>query len=183
MPNMLDMSDVRIVPVWLACRFDVPKAMILKQAHWMMRHEYNRVTHEERVWFKRGMDAWQSDLPMYSKRTLERHLSELEDEGLILSTTYLNRIDRPETTDGYYRYDQTKWYTVVMEHERLNVYDSEPQETILDDTGPHETVVDDKVSNAPDNVAGDLQSDTIAGSPDKIAGSPAKVADSSSIKE
>ena len=158
MTNMLDATDVLVVPVRLAIEIGVPKAVVIRQAWWHMRKRFDgNVEWEGRRWFKQPMEMWLEDFPFWSKRTVYRYLGELEDEGILISSTEINRVEREGVVKNYYRSDKTKWYTVDEDHPALQI----------------------EVANGSDNLA---PGDNLSQNDDNLSQICAKLAGSSSIK-
>lgn len=87
----------------LAVHTGVNGALVLQQIHyWINNPKVGRVIDGQK-WVRNSLTEWQKDnFPFWSKSTISRILSKLEDDGFIISRGDINR----------HGYDRTLWYTI-----------------------------------------------------------------------
>jgi hypothetical protein len=102
------LENERSIPLHpsLAHTFGVPQAIILQQIRfWMKTYssaDNKRHFHDGRWWVYNTYEQWQKDnFGFWSKRTIQRHINDLEKQGVLLS-------DEFNKDTG----DRTKWYTI-----------------------------------------------------------------------
>lgn len=120
---LIDESPYQFLPS-LGQIFGDTEALILQQLHYVLQKPYFdderllTATFEARQWVKIEMWMWWDELDGFCKhipqRTFERKKSDLEKEGVILTTDRLNT-----DTD-----DKTRWFTLNYEllHEKENAH-------------------------------------------------------------
>lgn len=106
--NTLREAESRHYSVQLAKKVGDRQATILQQLHfWLTRSKYRVHTDgDHRLWLQRSVAEWhETDFPYWSKRTIERLLSDLESKGLIIAKHKVGRGD-----------PQVKWFTIEYTH-------------------------------------------------------------------
>ena len=98
----------------LATKIGLNEAMFLQQLHYWVDRSHNEF--EGRKWVYNTVPEWCKQFPFWSKRTLERILSTLEKQGLILVGNYNRK-----------GFDRTKWYTV--NYEKLTELEAEDEKS------------------------------------------------------
>lgn len=83
----------------LAQKIGLNEAIVLQQIHYWLQTKPHEI--DGKLWTYNTLDEWQKNFPFWSKRTIQRILKRLEQEGLIKS----EKINK-------HQYDQTKWYTI-----------------------------------------------------------------------
>lgn len=90
----------------LAVAIGLNEAIILQQMHyWLKRSEH---VMEGETWIYNTYSQWQQQFPFWGLNTIKRAVQQLEECGIVTSTTRFNR--NP--------IDKTKWYTI--NYHRLN---------------------------------------------------------------
>lgn len=103
----------------LATMIGLHESIILQQIHyWLMRTNHIQL---DRKWVYFTYDDFTEQFPFFSKSTIRRLISNLENKGL-LSSNHFNRL----------KIDRTKWYTINYENlENLKTEDYPPTEAEL----------------------------------------------------
>ena len=84
----------------MACKYGLNEAIFITQLHyWLKKATCRRI--KGTPWHYDTVDAWQKQLPFFSKRTLERIISALIKEKLI-------KVCQVNKRKG----DRTNWYTL-----------------------------------------------------------------------
>ena len=81
----------------------VPAATFIQQLHYRLLYQGHE--HDGKNWFYNTIDNWVKEIGSYSKRTIERIVSELRENSLIETTTEYNR----------HKTDRKLWYTINYE--------------------------------------------------------------------
>jgi hypothetical protein len=84
----------------LAVAVGLNEAIFLQQLHYWLRQSGKE--REGRRWVYNTYEEWAEQLPFWSVRTIRRIVGELEERGLVVSTTAYNA----------QKIDRTKWYTI-----------------------------------------------------------------------
>ncbi len=87
----------------LAKAIGLNEAIILQQLHWWTSKETN--VRDGRSWVYNTYDDWVQQFPFWSKITIRRAIGNLENNGLVISTSKYNKM----------HIDNTKWYAVDYE--------------------------------------------------------------------
>lgn len=88
----------------LAKAVGLNESIALQQLHYWLSSSQHQI--DGRTWVYNTIDAWRQQFPFWSRRTIQRILSGLEQSGLILTGQYNES-----------RWDHTKWYTI--DYDRL----------------------------------------------------------------
>lgn len=99
---LLDSRPLVVVPE-LAVAIGLAEAIILQQIHYWL--EINR--REERnyrdgyTWTYNSVVEWQKQFPFYTTKTIQRTITKLENQGILISRLYNKE-----------NFDRTKWYRI-----------------------------------------------------------------------
>ena len=99
---LLDSRPLVVVPE-LAVAIGLAEAIILQQIHYWL--EINR--REERnfrdgyTWTYNSVAEWQKQFPFYTTKTIQRTITKLENQGILISKLYNKE-----------NFDRTKWYRI-----------------------------------------------------------------------
>ena len=100
---LLDEYPLILLPT-AACVFGDRPALFLQQVHyWCKLFERQRTLrhyHRGRWWVWNSLEGWQTQFPFWSTRTIERIITRLQHQDLILIDNY-----------NLMSYDRTRWYT------------------------------------------------------------------------
>jgi hypothetical protein len=91
-----------------AIRHGIPKAVLLYNIRfWLDKNKANVAhTHDGYVWTYNSGSAFAELFPEMTTRSIQRHLLELENAGVLLSSSKYNKAG----------FDRTKWYTIPQEY-------------------------------------------------------------------
>ena len=105
---LIEEPPLQVLPT-LATRIGLGKAILLQQVHYWCINPKIGIVRDGKRWIRNTAEEWQKDnFPFWSLKTVKRTIAALEEDGLLLSRSDLNK-------SGY---DRTKWYTI--NHEVLN---------------------------------------------------------------
>src|SRR5688572_12586139 len=82
---LIDESPLQVLPS-LAVAIGLNEAIVLQQVHYWIKtskHEF-----DGRRWIYNTLEAWHSQFPFFSVRTIQRIFERLRDSGLLLSANY-----------------------------------------------------------------------------------------------
>lgn len=102
MKNLLLNEHPLVILPSLAKKIGLNEAIILQQLHYWLqksKHEY-----DGRRWIYNTYEKWQEQFPWWSTRTIQRIMSELEKQNIIIAGNY-NKL----------KIDKTKWYSINYE--------------------------------------------------------------------
>jgi hypothetical protein len=109
--DLLHEAEYLVISKTLAQALDVPKSILLRRiAFWCdynSRPEHDKAKthyHDGKWWMYQSLPAWEHDIAIYSERTIQRALADLEALNLILADNFNKLL-----------MDRTKWYTVNEE--------------------------------------------------------------------
>jgi len=97
MKYLIEESPLVVQPTLIKV-FGLKKAILIQQIQYWAKYQKN--IRDGISWVWNTYPAWIEQLPFYSERTLKRDMKELEEAGVILSTSKYNRMNT----------DRTKWY-------------------------------------------------------------------------
>jgi len=121
--NLVEAGEVRVFNRVLADRLGDREAMFLGQLHFWLTHGQHNQQHDGRQWVRKSAKQWHDlDFSFWSVRTVERIISRLEAQGILLS--------RPGTIS-----DQRKIYTIDYDHETLRPTDKVSEGVRQNDVG------------------------------------------------
>jgi len=105
---LIEEPPLQVLPT-LATKIGLGKAILLQQVHYWCSNPKMGIVRDGKRWIRNTAEEWQKDnFPFWSLKTVKRTIAALEEDGLLLSRSDLNK-------SGY---DRTKWYTI--NHEVLN---------------------------------------------------------------
>jgi len=111
----LDNETPLIINVELAVAIGLNEAIILRQIHYwiILNKKTNQNYHEYKYWTYNSIEKWNEQFPFWSKNTVKRTFTKLEETGFLLVGNY-NKAS----------FDRTKWYTInyCLLYETLNDY-------------------------------------------------------------
>lgn len=87
---LMDEYPLMVSP-WLAKEIGLNEAIFLQQLRFWESKNMGRVDEDGRRWIYNSIPAWLEQFPFLSERTLKRVLTNLENTGLLLTTTRFNR--------------------------------------------------------------------------------------------
>ncbi|MER2061463.1 MAG: hypothetical protein ABS894_00880 [Aerococcus urinaeequi] len=96
----------------LACLIGVPEALMFQQIYYWVQKEIN--IRDGYSWVYNTYEEWQKQFPFWSTKTIQRTITSLEKQGLIVSSSEYNKM----------AIDKTKWY-------RLNIVSSPSGQNVL----------------------------------------------------
>lgn len=99
---LLDEHPLQVMPT-LATIIGLNESIILQQIHyWLKNKEQARRDYiKGRHWVYNTYEQWQQQFPFWSKMTIRRTITKLENQGLLLTANH-NKAG----------FDKTKWYTI-----------------------------------------------------------------------
>lgn len=116
---LLDEAPLVIQPK-LCCIVGLNEAIFLQQLHyWLTKSSHQ---HDNRKWVFNTYEQWlKNNFPFWSRNTLRRTITSLEEAGLVISTDKFNKIT----------IDKTKWYTIDYDNleKIIAKYEAEHPET------------------------------------------------------
>ncbi|MGF9979329.1 conserved phage C-terminal domain-containing protein [Viridibacillus arvi] len=102
MTNLLiNEPPLQVLPS-LAVKVGLNEAIVVQQIHYWIGISKN--VRDGYTWVYKTFDDWQDEFPFWSKRTIERTISVLEKNGILVSASY-NKL----------KFDRTKWYRINYE--------------------------------------------------------------------
>jgi hypothetical protein len=102
---LINEPPLQVLPT-LATKIGLGKAIILQQVHYWCENPKIGVSCDEKKWIRNTAEDWQKDnFPFWSLKTVKRTIAALEEDGILLSRSDLNK-------SGY---DRTKWYSINYE--------------------------------------------------------------------
>lgn len=112
---LLDEEPLLIMPQ-LAVKIGLNEAIVLQQIHYWLRHNKKEKKNfiDGRYWTYNTYDKWREQFPFWSVSTIKRAIYNLEEKGLVYSTSEFNKIP----------IDKTKWYTI--NYDILEKFEHEP---------------------------------------------------------
>lgn len=114
-PFLIDEPPLLVLPS-LAVAIGLNEALFLNQLHYWLRRSDHHV--EGRTWVYNTYDEWREQFPFWSVMTIRRIVGNLEERGLVLSTTRFNAM----------KIDKTKWYAI--DYDALNRLSKSPDHVI-----------------------------------------------------
>lgn len=102
MTRQLGVNSIPVSPT-IAVTLGLHEAIVLQQIHYWVQHntKLGKHYHDGRCWTYNTYEQWQEQFPWWSRRTIQRIISDLRGAGLVLCGNY-NR----------HKYDRTLWYTI-----------------------------------------------------------------------
>lgn len=100
---LIDDQPLQVLPS-LAEAIGLNEALILQQIHWLLSRSKKKIS--GKYWVFNTYEEWRDKhFRFFSLSTVRRTIKNLEDLGLIISTTEFNKM----------KVDKTKWYTINYE--------------------------------------------------------------------
>src|SRR5215467_6129922 len=103
---LINEPPLQVLPT-LAVALGLNEAIFLQQLHYWIQGKSGRV-HDGRRWIYNSLDEWHEQFPFWSVEAIRRVVRSLRQQGVLLTTTELNRTPM----------DRTLWYTI--DHGVLN---------------------------------------------------------------
>ena len=103
---LLDSQDILMLDRRLATEIGLNEAIFLQQLYYWLRINKQADKHyiDDRYWTYNTYDDWiRKDFPFWSKSTLKRTVSSLEELGLVITANH-NKA----------KFDKTKWYSIDL---------------------------------------------------------------------
>ena len=99
---LLDSRPLVVVPE-LAVAIGLGEAIILQQVHYWLEinRRENRNYRDGFTWTYNSVAEWQKQFPFYTTKTIQRVITKLENQGILISNVY---------NKG--NFDRTKWYRI-----------------------------------------------------------------------
>lgn len=125
---LLDEQPLQVLPT-LACKLGLNRAMFLQQLHyWLQKPSAHE--RDGKCWIYNTFEEWHEQFPFWSPEAIRKIAAQLEEKGLIETTSQYNGR----------KSDRTKWYTINYEY--LN--------SLLDPTPPEGPDKSTEGDNPPD---------------------------------
>ena len=117
-PGLLDSRPLLVMPE-LAVALGLNEAIFVQQLHYWLKKSNHVI--DGRRWVYNTIQDWQKQFPWWSRATIGRITSSLEEKGIILVDNF-----------NEYVFDRTKWYTI--DFEALDKYVSSEKEETKEET-------------------------------------------------
>lgn len=112
---LLDEQPLQVLP-GLAAKLGLNRALFLQQLHYWLQKD-SAHSQEGRKWVYNTYEEWHEQFPFWTAEAIRKIVSQLENNGIIQTTTRYNKR----------RADRTKWYTI--DYDVLNTLLERPDES------------------------------------------------------
>src|ERR1700722_13497348 len=100
---LINELPLQVLPT-LAQKVGLNEAIVLQQIHYWLNPSFNKNFKDDRYWVYNSYDDWQEQFKFWSKNTIKRTITFLEEQGFLITSNFnQNKIDHK------------KWYSINYE--------------------------------------------------------------------